>query len=116
MTVSVGVRLYVDNAKPGCVMRGYFGRGIRRIWRYRNPYLAWLALFGLWWFIARVLDLAVGPAVEQVVFWSGYIGQALDDYFFGDDDDRRRFWEGVRNRVKWKMELPRRQPTGTGTA
>ena len=44
-----------------------------------------------WWLILIVLD--------------------LDDYVNGDDDDRwRKLREGAKNRVKWLMELPARQP------
>lgn len=36
----------------------------------------------------------------------GMIALYLDDYL-SDDDDRKKFWDTVRNKIKWKMELPK---------
>jgi hypothetical protein len=51
--------------------------------------------------------------VYSIVWWlpteavfSVYILLEMDDYLNGDDDDRKRRWEGVKNKVKWLMELP----------
>jgi len=30
----------------------------------------------------------------------------IDDVLFGDDDQTKKRWESVKNRIKWKMELP----------
>lgn len=34
------------------------------------------------------------------------MAMSIDDYF-SDDDDRKRFKSLVRNKIKWKMELPK---------
>lgn len=62
-----------------------------------------------------LLAICAGP-IEQlaggiwldadVVYWVGCIVLLLDDYLTGDDDRWRRFWEAVRNKVRWLMELP----------
>lgn len=61
---------------------------------------------------ATLFALYIGPWFDTddltpcYVFWAVFIILYLDDYLFGDDDNFKRFWEGVRNRIKWKMELP----------
>lgn len=37
----------------------------------------------------------------------------LDDYFTGDDDDMKKKWQEVRNKIKWKMKLPAPAPAGS---
>jgi len=48
-------------------------------------------------------------------FWCALIALYVDDYLFGDDEGRRR-WESVRNKVKWRMALPEPQPQKDGAA
>ncbi len=82
---------------------------------YKDTYRYFLWL-GCW----ALASLFIGEKrdVNDLVFWGTYILLLLDDYFFGDDDSWKKFLEGVKNKVKWKMELP--QPVsergGGGTA
>lgn len=41
-----------------------------------------------------------------VWFYLAIIVLALDDYVNGDDDDRKKRHEWVKNKIKWLMQLP----------
>lgn len=63
----------------------------------------------LWWGITIVLEYGYprfGVKTWALLFWGPVILVVLDDYFFGDDDAWKRRWEGVKNKIKWKMDLP----------
>lgn len=51
--------------------------------------------------------------LPEPILWSIFIALYLDDYMTGDDDQWKRRWEAVRNKVKWLMELPRLPQPGT---
>lgn len=72
------------------------------------------------WF--RVLQIYATVALYYAVspFWKPFfyvyciilIAYVIDDWF--SDHDRKKFWAEVRNKIKWKMELPK--PVHAGKA
>jgi hypothetical protein len=44
--------------------------------------------------------------LANAAYFVPFVCLYLDDYLTGDDDKWRRFWEGVRNKIKWLMKLP----------
>lgn len=86
--------------------KGNFGRLfiklplVRNLHRWGGPFFFWL----VWWQFLIV----VGTFTIHDPSLTFFIDTArrLDDYFNHDDDSWRKLWEGVRNKVKWKMELP----------
>ena len=64
------------------------------------------SLIAVFWTIQfGVADTIYGVAG----FWVALIGLYLDDYLFGDDEGKRR-WDWVRNKIRWKMALPEPAP------
>lgn len=90
-------------------MRGHIGRtwsllpGVRRL-SVSNRWFSW-------WFALNAFAWVAAPPhyIVYVTFGIDTL-RALDDLFNHDDDSFRRFFEGLRNKVKWKMALPRPQP------
>jgi hypothetical protein len=84
----------------------------RRIIRWpRTPFWLRVAQITVVFAIAKPLPGHLGVAV----YYGGVLVLVLDDFLFGDDQDWRKRWEGVRNRIRWRMKLP--QPAAEpGTA
>lgn len=99
-------------------MKGYIGRYlrklVRRLWGeaeltfgYFGRYFVLLMFaanvmavpyyLALWWLgIGKDPDERYGMAITiAMVVW------AVDDHINGDDDNRKRRWESVKNKVKW---------------
>lgn len=62
-----------------------------------------------WIMIASVFQWIWSPF--KYIYWLGICALAIDDYF-SDDDTWKRFKDAVRNKIKWKMELPKPVPVG----
>lgn len=76
----------------------------RRFKFYDNPWCRVLQIFTLVG-LQTVLSIPMGHKsfyVYCILMCALYI----DDYF-SDDDDHKKFWDTVRNKIKWKMELPK---------
>lgn len=71
-------------------------------------------------FVAIVSELAIrplsDPTVAELFYYLMVTLLFLDDYVTGGDDDWRKRWQEVRNKVKWKMELPQPATERSGTA
>lgn len=65
--------------------------------------------------VAFTLEILVGwdATVVNMLYGLALLALWLDDWFTGDDDERKRRWEAVKNKVKWLMVLPRPVPQGT---
>ena len=48
---------------------------------------------------------AIAHISQVIVYWGGIIILVLDDHL-NKDDNYRKYWDLVRNKIKWKMELP----------
>ena len=69
--------------------------------RHFLRYFGWLGVF----------ILTFSPSLTKTtpvwaVFWAVAVLYIVDDYIFGNDDTWKRLWEGVRNKIKWQMDLP----------
>lgn len=73
-----------------------FFRWVPRNWRYVVRYMAW-------WGITLVPILM---GIPNYVFWIVAIAFIVDDYYFGDDDERKKRWDLMKNKIKWLMDLP----------
>ena len=93
--------------------KGYITRGIKKVvppkkWWSNGPgghayrYLLWYGTF----ILLSSFVVKMKTDTWSLIFWGALIIVLLDDYLFGDDEWRKRLWEGVRNRVKWQMDLP----------
>ena len=109
------VFFFLQLSRPKNFCRGRVSRLLskhflpRAFWRPEMPlYFSRLFLCLLVSLPVRMASTLVGHAL----FWLLTIGLLLDDYYFGDDDHWQRFKELVRNKVKWKMQLP--QPVNEG--
>lgn len=47
----------------------------------------------------------IPKAMEDLVWWAPQIVVLLDDWLFHDTDLKKK-WDMVRNKIKWRMELP----------
>jgi len=83
----------------------------RRVRFLREPFVARCVQ----WAVVLGVSMAVPGVVGDACFWVPWTVFHLDDWFTGGDDDWRRRWESVRNRVRWLMQLPAPTPVG-GTA
>lgn len=103
--------------------RGLFTRFVlkrvvppRRIWN--NGGVGHSYRYMLWLGMTLILQYGLGVLNTKAwnpIFWAPLILVLLDDYIFGDDDAWKRRWEGVKNKIKWQMELPP-EPTRQETA
>lgn len=67
---------------------------------------------GLWWwtfymgavFVCGTFAIFTGVNIGSAPFWFVVVC-AVDDYFNGNDDGWK-LWDTVRNKIKWKMDLP----------
>lgn len=64
-------------------------------------------------FVALLTALVFDGHMEEITRYMILILIELDDYVNGDDDDRKRRWDWVKNKIKWKMELPQPVPAGS---
>lgn len=88
---------------------GYTGRILFRWVHRRNRYIV---RFMCWWGVSLVVSfLWHRPFAFSITFWPVAIGFIADDYYFGDDDERKKRWDAVKNKIKWLMDLPK-QPEG----
>lgn len=55
-------------------------------------------------FYALVFGTALSDLYVTAGLWVLIIALYIDDYLFGDDEGKRR-WDWVRNKVKWRMKL-----------
>lgn len=53
-----------------------------------------------------LLQLPLSDFQTGALFFAFFTVLALDDYLNGDDDDRKKRWDWVRNKIRWLMELP----------
>lgn len=105
---------------PGCLGKGKITRLMMRyflprgLWRYPTIMFSRMMCIGL---AASPISFAVGGVVARsgMLTWVGIIAILLDDYF-SHDDRFKRWFEGVRNKAKWKMKLPVLRPQPGGTA
>jgi hypothetical protein len=65
--------------------------------------------------IQLMIDAVMHGHLGFYLYCVGMIALYLDDYL-SDDDDRKKFWDMVRNKIKWKMELPKPVSVGGKTA
>lgn len=87
------------------IQNGYFWRGVRKLlpgrWGSRDPIVVvvrhLVSYFG-WYGVC--LFVLPDPWFEAV-FFPALIVIGLDDLYNGDDDDRKRRWESLKNKVKW---------------
>ncbi len=102
----MGACLFVQLFMPEKFANGLTGKAIKK-WvkdqtlRHFTRYYVW---FGVFWLICRPSLWHTTPIWG--VFWLVASLFVLDDYLFGDDDKWKRLWEGVKNTIKWKMDLP----------
>lgn len=102
--------LFIPSRK---LCRGLFTRHIlirfippRRFWAgpWRNSYRYMLWVVGS---LPLLFSGVVNSAnARYAVFFGVYILLLLDDYIFGDDENRKKMREWARNKIKWKMKLP----------
>jgi hypothetical protein len=66
------------------------------------------------WSIFVIIVLPVSRNTGHMLFWTPLIAAELADYLH-DDDNFRKFFSEVRNKIKWKMKLPAPAPARAGT-
>lgn len=66
-------------------------------------------LFGVYT-VMKIVGLP--EAVAGPIYFILLILLYLDDYFT-NDDNHKKWWAEVRNKIKWKMELPAPVPAGS---
>lgn len=105
--------LVVDIAVPQRrLCRGYVSRLLAKVippkrwWYPKGRFHHGLYRNIIWWLLCGVLNQLVARQFRDILFWGGLILLYLDDYVNGDDDDPKKRWEGVKNKIKWKMRLP----------
>lgn len=109
-----GTRFFVPDRLigRGFVTRKILARLPPKKW-WRRGYTAYNYRNFLWWIVTLLLQITIWPQLAgnlyYPVFWGVVIALMLDDYYFGDDDKWKKLWEGIKNTVKWKMELPQTQ-------
>lgn len=106
VVLTLVIQLGSQIIKPRNYMRGKY---LTMPLRNRFP-----RVFNNWWCrMIQIFSLLFSYFVIAA-FWHGaaylyfisLMALAIDDYF-ADDEDKKRFKEWVRNKVKWKMELPK---------
>lgn len=121
MIFSIVSELLVLSLKPANIGRGYLTRMLARLpeigsffrgdpRKVMGPRLLLCLVIGMMVVIATQSDIVGGSVMYGliVIFF-------IDDYYNGDDNWRKR-WQEVRNRIKWKMKLPAPQPSRSGTS
>ena len=104
------VEMFLPDRKA---QKGYIWRAVRvtlfrYFWKMKPPKQMFrrFVIFSL--FIWYIIEIFV-PASElkrSCLFFAFLTVVSLDDYLNGDDDDRKKRWDIVRNKIKWRMELP----------
>lgn len=90
---------------------GYIYKAITKIVHSPPDSLAVMfTFFGFALGISYAVDLFVGDRAGDAIYWAVLLLQVLDDYWNGDDDQRKKRWEAAKNKIKWLMELPQAQP------
>lgn len=107
--IAVFTRELVYELRPGCRDKGVWSRFLRR------------ALRGRWDVMRRETLRHMIPAMATqmslqglyhshfmwvVWFWLGWLLPVADDLLADGIDRFKKWFEGARNRVKWKMKLP----------
>ncbi len=64
--------------------------------------------FALW----AITEPFLNEPISGSLFYTLLIVMELDDYLNGDDDDRKKRWEAVKNKIKWLMDLPPKPAEG----
>ena len=109
MVLGVCVQLFVGGVFPKRLGRGLLTKPMWTwpLLRAKSPSAVRLKQLVVLWVIEFTLDMGTGidDLLLTAGFWFLVIVLYLDDYLFGDDDGKRR-WDWVRNKIKWKMELP----------
>ena len=58
------------------------------------------------WLSVMVFTHAMSRDKRMFIYFTLVTALYLDDYLTGDDDKWKKFKDAVRNKIKWKMELP----------
>lgn len=106
--------------------RGYIWRLLRKLppWvfirgefnprEFRTLFRTWLRFIILAWALLGVLSvIGVSGGLHGALFYTTLTVIELDDLYNGDDEDRKRRWEGVKNKVKW-LWTPAMEPARLG--
>lgn len=97
---------------PDRYCRGIISRKMRKLFRWPDNFFLSFAAFriGQMTLLALLQNFIIIHVSNNSFYWIGIIILFLDDAFFGDDDDRwKRRWQAVKNKIKWKMVLPKPQ-------
>lgn len=111
MIITVCIQIGAQIIKPRTYGRGkYLTMPLRKKWprMFNHIFCRTVQVFML-----------LGVYVVISSFWSPFfyiyclilIAWSVDDYFT-DDENKRKFKEFVRNKIKWKMKLPQLVPVG----
>lgn len=121
MLLAIATEIVLLSLKPANIGRGYLTRMLTRLPRigriFRGdprkvigPRLLICLLIGI-----VVTFVTLNEIIGGSVMYGLVVVFFIDDYYNGDDDWRKR-WQAVRNRIKWKMRLPAPQPSRSETS
>lgn len=75
--------------------------------------MRFLILWTILFVVTSIIFSAMGMGYEQqaIIRVILFILIELDDFVNGDDDDKKRRWEAVKNKIKW-LWTPQMEPAG----
>jgi len=113
LTLWFFLSLALHIAWPTRFRNGYIMRAIRKIvHKPKESTWVWLSFIGVALLVSSLVETVSSDRAGDVVYWMILLGQLLDDYLNGDDDSWKKRWEGVKNKIKWLMELPPKPAEG----
>lgn len=123
LLVTILLASVITALRPENFGRGRLTRMLRRVLPWRPLWSTSLRL-RIFRVVSVVLAIIVPLSLQfpharfistGYVTWFTAAAFAVDDYLTGNDDKWRRFWRGARNKVRWLMRLPAREPQGGTT-
>jgi hypothetical protein len=115
LILSIGAQIVLPILNPRGYQRGkLFTMPLRRhVKFFDNAYCRLMQIFALWPIDTIVRHIWTGHDTTISILWSiAVIALYFDDWMTNHDDFQKK-WDLVRNKIKWKMELPEPAPAGS---